>query len=184
MQKGWKWRIQTHFHGRVVVKLLRAQGLRNERICKTRPMTNTDYKNIDAAAFGRQLRGFGINLLVREVPRCCRFLEQVCLFETVRESEDYAILRNGEQIIQLHSDQTYHSHPLPSLLPENGPRGGGMELHLFELDPDQAEQRAEQAGYTVLQPCTNKPHGLRECYLLDPDGYCWVPSRPLTDNEK
>ena len=35
----------------------------------------------------------------------------------------------------------------------------------------------------ILQPPTNKPHGLREAYILDPDGYCWVPSRPLTDAE-
>ena len=25
---------------------------------------------------------------------------------------------------------------------------------------------------------TDKPHGLREAYILDPDGYCWVPGRP------
>jgi len=144
----------------------------------------TDYESIDAPAFGRSLRGFGINLLVRNVPDCCRFLERVCLFKTVRESKDYAILVDREQICQLHADPTYSSNPLPSLLPETGPRGGGVELRLYELDPDQAEARANAHGYTVLQPSANKPHGLRECYLLDPDGYCWVPSRPLAGGEE
>jgi len=25
----------------------------------------------------------------------------------------------------------------------------------------------------------DKPHGLREAYLIDPDGYIWVPDTPL-----
>jgi hypothetical protein len=32
----------------------------------------------------------------------------------------------------------------------------------------------------VLQAPADKPHGLREAYILDPDGYCWVPGRPKT----
>ena len=31
-------------------------------------------------------------------------------------------------------------------------------------------------GGGVLQEATDKPHGLREAYLYDPDGYVWVPS--------
>jgi hypothetical protein len=30
-----------------------------------------------------------------------------------------------------------------------------------------------------LAASEDKPHGLRECYLLDPEGYVWVPGRPL-----
>lgn len=142
----------------------------------------TDYKTISPEDFGRQLQGFGINLLVRDVDACCRFLEQVCLFKTLRESADYAILKGDDQIYQLHADATYSTNPLLSLLPENGARGAGIELRLYELDPDSAEQRARDAGHMVLQSSTDKPHGLRECFLLDPDGYCWVPSRPIEEN--
>ena len=146
-------------------------------------MKNPDYKNVSADELGRSLRGFGINLLVRDVGACCRFLEEVCALDVARESADYAILTAGDQIYQLHADTTYSANPLPSLLPESGPRGGGVELRLYGVDPDGAEARAVTAGYTVLQSCANKPHGLRECYLLDPDGYCWVPSRGLSDEE-
>ena len=66
-----------------------------------------------------------------------------------------------------------------NLLPENPPRGAGIQIHLFDTDPDDAAQRADTVGFTVLQPPTDKPHGLRECFLLCPDGYAWVPSRPL-----
>ena len=127
--------------------------------------------------FGRTLTGFGVNLLVRNVLKTCKFLEQIMLFETIRKSEDFAILRHQNTLIQLHGDHTYHSNPLPSLLPENGARGAGVELRFYDIDPDDAEARAIAAKTTILQSCEDKPHGLRECYLLDPDGYCWIPSK-------
>lgn len=68
------------------------------------------------------------------------------------------------------------SHPLLDLLPENPPRGASCEIRLYHCDPDQAADKAEHAGGMVLQPPTDKPHGLRECYILCPDGYAWVPS--------
>jgi hypothetical protein len=86
--------------------------------------------------------------------------------------------------LQLHADHTYHANPLPSLLPENGARGGGVEIRLYGSDPDAAVRAADTvAEASILQPVTNKPHGLREAYILDANGYCWVPSRPLTDAE-
>ena len=42
-----------------------------------------------------------------------------------------------------------------------------------------AVARAEDMGAVILQPPTDKPHGLREAYILCADGYAWVPSRPL-----
>ena len=137
---------------------------------------NIDFEQISAADFGHQLRGFGINMLVRNVEKTSRFLADVFDFEIKRLSADFAILLHQQRIYQLHGDHTYTANPLPSLLPEIGPRGAGLELRLYDVDPDQAEARAVEHGYVVLQSTANKPHGLRECFLLDPDGYCWVPS--------
>ena len=58
-------------------------------------------------------------------------------------------------------------------------RGAGCELRLYNMDPDKAEARARAHGYEVLAPSEDKSHGLRECYLVDPEGYVWVPGRPL-----
>ncbi len=33
-------------------------------------------------------------------------------------------------------------------------------------------------GYTVLAGAADKPHGLREAYVVDADGYVWVPDIP------
>ena len=137
-------------------------------------------ETISAKDFGRGLRGFGVNLLVKEVYKSCAFLEKVLLFKPLRKSVDFAILSYQDHLIQLHGDHTYHSHPLPSILPENGARGAGIELRLYDIDPDAAESRAIALDYVVLQSTRDKPHGLRECFILDPDGYCWTPSTPTS----
>ncbi len=137
-------------------------------------MTNLD--EASAEQVGHLLDDFGINLLVSNVARTVEFLENVFKFDCQRKSEDYAIVCFRQRMYQLHADHTYSSHPLLSVLPELGLRGAGVELRLYEVDPDEAEQKALTGGFTVLQGSADKPHGLRECFILDPDGYCWVPS--------
>ena len=43
----------------------------------------------------------------------------------------------------------------------------------------QAAAAAHKLDYTVLQAPVDKPHGLRETYIVDPDGYIWVPDVPI-----
>lgn len=137
------------------------------------------YDTVDAVTFGRSLRGLGINLLVQDAQRSVAFLTEVFGMTAHQPTRDFAILTYGDAVFQIHADATYHAHPLPSLLPESGPRGGGVELRLYDCDPDAATARAEAAGGLILQGATDKPHGLREAVILDPDGYAWVPGRAL-----
>ncbi|TDK44531.1 VOC family protein [Antarcticimicrobium luteum] len=138
-----------------------------------------DLETVAADEFGRSLRGIGLNLLVRDVRAECAFLETVFGMTPHRVSADFAIVAYGDQIFQLHADHTYHSNPLPGLLPETPPRGAGVEIRLYDSDPEDAAARAETAGGTLLQPPSDKPHGLREAYILCANGYAWVPSRPI-----
>ena len=140
-----------------------------------------DYDTIDADRFGRALRGIGLNLLVRDVPAQCAFLAAVFDMKAHQVSADFAIVTYGDAVFQLHADATYHGNPLLSLLPEQPPRGAGIEIRLYDSDPDLAVTRAQTRGATVLQPPTDKPHGLREAYVLCENGYAWVPSRPKDD---
>jgi len=139
-----------------------------------------NYDAITPEDFGASLRGLGLNLLVRDVARQVSFLEQVFGMKAFQPTADFAIMTYGNQVFQLHSDGTYHSNPLLGLLPESPPRGGGIEIRLYESDPEASCNKAETAGGTVLQAPTDKPHGLREAYILCENGYAWVPSRPLT----
>lgn len=138
-----------------------------------------DYETVPADAFGRSLRGLGLNLLVRDVAEELTFLTGVLGLTAHRVSRDFAIVTGGGALVQVHADATYHANPLLGLLPETPPRGAGIELRLYDIDPDTAAARAEAQGAPILQPPTDKPHGLREAFLLSPNGYCWVPSRPL-----
>lgn len=137
-----------------------------------------DYDKIGAEDFGSGLRGIGLNLLVRDVLSEVAFLETVFEMKAHQATADFAIISYGDQVFQLHSDGTYHSNPLLGLLPENPPRGAGIEIRLYDTEPEAACTRAKAAGGTVLQEPTDKPHGLREAYILCENGYAWVPSCP------
>ena len=142
-----------------------------------RDAAGMDYNSIDADRFGRSLRGIGLNLLVRDVGAEVAFLQAVFGMTAHQPTADFAIMTYGDQVFQLHSDGTYHSNPLLGLLPENPPRGSGIEIRLYDTDPEHAVALAERHGGTVLQQPTDKPHGLLEAYILCENGYAWVPSR-------
>ena len=78
----------------------------------------------------------------------------------------------------LHADHAYLGHPLGASLTTDQARGVGAELRLHGRDPDEAESAHRRLGLEVLVKATDKPHGLREAYLLDPDGYLWVVDVP------
>lgn len=134
-----------------------------------------------AANYSRSLKGLSINLLVADVAASVAFAKIVLEAEAVYADPDFAVLRRGSASWILHADHTYEDHPLAGFVSGREGRGAGAEIRMHELDPDGAEQRARQAGYTILAGAADKPHGLREAYILDPDGYCWVPDIPLQD---
>ena len=127
-----------------------------------------------ADEYGRSLPAFTLNLLVADIARSIAFYHDVLGAEVSYWDADFAALRLGELDFMLHADHTYESHPWSKRLGRERRRGLGTELRLFEVDPDAAVVRAEEAGAIVLAPATDKPHGWREAWLEDPDGYVWA----------
>jgi len=74
----------------------------------------------------------------------------------------------------LHAEDACDDEPLHSRRSEDGLRGNGAELRILGVDPDQLEERARQAGATILQPARDFPHGWRDVMVVDPDGYVWA----------
>ena len=138
-----------------------------------------DLETVSADAFGRSLSGVGVNLLCRDVTVMADFLPDTFGLSIHRFSADFALARHDGVLMQLHSDGTFRAHPLLGLLPDNPPRGAGVQLYLFGLDPDAACDRAEAAGGRVIEAPANKPHGLREATILSPDGYAFSPAVSL-----
>ena len=131
-----------------------------------------------ADEYGRSLSGLGVNLLVADIARALRFQTAVLGARVVYSDPDFAVLRAFSAEWMFHADHTYHDHPLRGSLTPELARGIGVELRLHGCDPDAAERHARELGYTVLAGAIDKPHGLREAYLLDADGYLWVPDLP------
>ena len=132
-----------------------------------------------APDYGRSLKGLGVNLLVADVARAVAFQTDVFGAEVVYADPDFAVLKAFGAEWMLHADHTYSDHPLRGSLDDALARGVGIELRLHGCDPDAAETRARARGEVVLAGAMDKPHGLREAYLIDPDGYLWVPDVPL-----
>jgi catechol 2,3-dioxygenase-like lactoylglutathione lyase family enzyme len=132
---------------------------------------------LDAVEYGQSLTGLGINLLVRDLPRSLIFAEVVLGAEARFVTDKFAALRLNGADYMLHSDDTYRGNALSGLIARGEARGLGIELRVYNLDPDKAENRARAHGFTVLAGSIDKPpHGLRECMILDDEGYLWVPS--------
>ena len=135
---------------------------------------------MSAEDYGRSLRGFQVGLLVKDVARSVAFAREVLEAQVIYADPDFAVLRHGSgPEWMVHADHTYGSHPLLGLTGDGALRGAGIELRLHDHDPDRAAATAARLGHTILAEAADKPHGLRESYLVDLDGYVWVPDRPL-----
>ena len=133
---------------------------------------------MSAPDYGRSLQGMGVNMLVRDTARTVEFARDVLGLTIVYADADLAVLRHGEHEWMAHADHTYDAHALLPRTRIAALRGGGIEFRVHGVDPDAAVAAAQRLGFGVLDPPNNKPHGLREAYLLDADGYVWVPDVP------
>ena len=134
---------------------------------------------MDASEFGRSLpRGVGVNLLVQDMEAQVRFCRDVLGAMVLYSDEDFAAIELAGSVFMLHCDHTYTDHPMSGVMDGVALRGQGIEIRVYGLDPDRIEARAAEGvqSCTVLSGCLDKPHGLRECYIVGPEGYVWVPS--------
>src|SRR5262245_5769474 len=135
-----------------------------------------------APELGRSFRpGLGVNLLMRDVAQGVRFAKEVLGATILHSSEDFAAIRFGESVWMLHHDRTYRDNVALGLVQGTEGRGAGVELRVYGCPPDAAEARARASGFTVLAGSIDKPHGLRECVILDHEGYAWVPGIGIPD---
>ncbi|MEO1016385.1 MAG: hypothetical protein AAFY56_01645 [Pseudomonadota bacterium] len=120
--------------------------------------------------------GVWLNLLVADLDAAADFQSMVLEADIVYRDERFAIMQHGRSFWMLHADSTYDGHPMAEAIHAGRSRGAGCEIRVQGCDPDMAEARARDRKFTVLAAAQDKPHGLREAYLCDPDGYVWVPS--------
>jgi catechol 2,3-dioxygenase-like lactoylglutathione lyase family enzyme len=132
-----------------------------------------------AAEYGRTLSGLSVNLIVRDVARSTPFYTGVLQLRLLYSDDDFAAFERDGVRLQLHADHTYARMPWASGLREDARRGFGAEIRILGIEPDSAEKRARDGGFTVLVPVRDWPHGWRDCVLEDPDGYTFAVGVPL-----
>jgi len=131
---------------------------------------------LSGAEYGRTLRGLGVNIIVNDLDRAIHFASEVLGATVFFKTDMFAAMKLHEADFMFHVPATYKGNELHATLVSDAPRGVGIELRCYHVDPDAAEARARSHGYTVLAGSLDKPHGLRECMLLDDDGFVWIPS--------
>ena len=132
---------------------------------------------MDAGDFGRSLpRGIGVNLLVPEIAPMEAFCRDVLGATIVYADEDFAAVTLLGSVFMLHADHSYSDNPMAGVVEGVEFRGTGLEIRIYGLDPDLVEEQAHTHGHHVLAGSLDKPHGLRECHIVGPSGYVFVPS--------
>jgi uncharacterized glyoxalase superfamily protein PhnB len=134
---------------------------------------------MSAPDYSRSLKALTLDLLVKAIDPALHFQREVLGAEVVYSDSDFAVVRANGGEWMLHADHAYEGHPLAAVAGAATQRGAGIVLRLHGRDPDAAEQAARRWGFKVLAGAKDKPHGLREMYCVDPDGYVWAPDVPL-----
>jgi catechol 2,3-dioxygenase-like lactoylglutathione lyase family enzyme len=137
---------------------------------------------MSGADYGRGLTGFGLNVIVTDLNRSVRFAKQVLGAEVFFRTDVFAAMILSGNHFMFHINDSYRGNALHPTLVSDAARGVGVELRCYEVDPDAAESRARGLDYTILAGSIDKPHGLRECMILDDDGFVWIPSKRLKPN--
>ena len=132
-----------------------------------------------ASDYSRELTGLALNLLVNNIDQATNFITNVIEANIIYEDIDFAAIEGFGSKWCFHADHTYDKHPLIGFINKKNKRGDGIELRLFGCNPDKAEMRALKHGFKVINKTRSKPHGLRECYIIDSEGYCWVTCKKI-----
>jgi catechol 2,3-dioxygenase-like lactoylglutathione lyase family enzyme len=134
---------------------------------------------MSAADYGRTLSGLSVNLIVRDVARSVPFYTDVLELRLLYSDEDFAAFERDGVKLQIHADHAYARMPWAARLRDESRRGLGAEIRILGIDPDAAEHRARDGGFTVAVPVRDWPHGWRDCVVEDPDGYTFAVGVPL-----
>jgi catechol 2,3-dioxygenase-like lactoylglutathione lyase family enzyme len=115
-----------------------------------------------------------IELFVDDLDESVRFYERALGFRLIRQEVDYASLELGGAVLGLGSiaklpaDGEGRGFTRRRLA---GVRGAGVEIVLEVPDLDAAFDAVERAGHEVVEPPRDRPWGLRDFRITDPDGY-------------
>jgi catechol 2,3-dioxygenase-like lactoylglutathione lyase family enzyme len=111
-----------------------------------------------------------LELFVADIDRSVAFYEDVLGFARGAGDESYVPVTLGAITIGIGlGSHLQAGHPIRA---HEGERNGvGVEIVVEVADVEEAHERVIASGWPVLVPPGERPWGLRDFRLLDPDGY-------------
>jgi lactoylglutathione lyase len=117
--------------------------------------------------------GLRLELFVEDMGESVSFYRRVLGFQVVREERgDYASLRSGDILLgigpisRLPEREGYFTRGIASQR-----RGLGVEIVMEVDDLTAAHRRVLDSGHPVFEPPQQRPWGLWDFRIVDPDGY-------------
>ena len=125
--------------------------------------------------------GLRLELFASDMEASIDFYTRVLAFELARhEPGDYASLRLGDVLLgvgpvaKLPEEGGYFGRDIATLR-----RGLGVEIVIEVDDFEGCHDRVASSGHPILEPLQERPWGLRDFRISDPDGYYLrITSRP------
>jgi lactoylglutathione lyase len=117
---------------------------------------------------------FRIELFVDDIDASIRFYEHALGFRLTRREADYGSLERESAVLGLGSiDKLPAAGSGPGFTRAGlaGRRGAGVEIVLEVSDVEAALQAVLSAGVQPVEPLRDRPWGLRDFRVVDPDGY-------------
>lgn len=113
-------------------------------------------------------------LVVRDVPACSRFYQQVLGAESGHGGDEYEqIVSDGEIVLQLHDLDVEDHHG--RLADADKPFGNGVLVWFEVADFDAAVERVRATGAPIVRDVHTNPNARQqEIWVRDPAGYLVV----------
>ena len=130
---------------------------------------------VSPPVYGRSLRGLGINLLVRDTARAVAFARDVLGLTIVYADPDLAVLPPRRARVDGARRPHLRRPPAAAAHAHRRPARRRRRAARPRRRPRRRRwpPRSSTATRCSTRP-TDKPHGLREAYIIDADGYVWV----------
>ncbi|MFC4560168.1 VOC family protein [Virgibacillus kekensis] len=113
-----------------------------------------------------------MELFVENMERTIEFYSDILNFEVLGEvNHTYTSIRNGSVQIGLGKMENLpDNHPL-KVNDRNQQKGLGIEIVIGVDDVHQTYQKVLETGYPIKSEMAERPWGLEDFRLIDPDGY-------------
>jgi predicted enzyme related to lactoylglutathione lyase len=112
-----------------------------------------------------------IELFVDDVERSVAFYEDVLGFMKQGGDAAYATLRRGDALIGIGTAAHLPPAHYFDRASFESRRGIGVEIVIEVDDVGALFEHVQQSGYQILTPLGQRPWGLRDFRVADPDGY-------------